>query len=757
MTGIYVTPDASNASAVSGVVDLDNGDATNNVNFGTLAGVVFADNTTPNTQFTIDGLEVQIDSYGGFIGSSGVNQYNDLRGITQNGTIDGESYTAQSVISSISNTSIVLNANRTAGQNSAVPNENETSVIGIYTPFAHINSIDALTTVEINSSIDVAGERHSAETIIGIQAGSISDFQGSVVINANSLSQANVAGYYITGTTDVTDNNYAGSVTVNNTGGTTYGVAFQGSPTATARRQLFGELSTTINVSGDNITGAVLGYTIADTISSKITLTGDAEVGLARGINLGVSTVGNITSDITITGGVAEGIYISNTSEVTGDISGIIDIDAVDAVGINVSYASVSGDITGTIDVTGSGNNVVGIQVNRESGNSSSIASITGANVTVHNSYEGDIRPTTGLKTSSLAALSARIDQVQNITGSTFTSTGVNSATGLELEAEYSTVENVQESGLIDSVVSVRTDNTFYYGDEAMGSMTPTDAYHYKSTVGLDISPSYAGTFDKTDVVLNFGANAHISAYVGAEGGPQAYGDALAYVTQNLTLKGTLPSNGKTTTLIGDIAFTGSEGLDSQTDYLNFAVGTFDISSSHWYVSNVTLGSEVDRSISRVNLKDSTHMYSTDSLNFHVNSVSAHSVLAIEDGKHMTITELDAVNITLAQDLMATETFRITLIDGEMLDALGADIGSKTFAVNLFDIDEYGLVDPNLDVYTIDVIYDGVRYDYRDGLTITMNGAATDLVLERIIPEPSTATLSLLALAGLLGRRRRKS
>ncbi len=619
---------------------------------------------------------------------------------------------------------------------------------------AHLASFDA------SSSITIGGSG-IANTSLGIQVSSLGSYEGSISLKGE----------------------YAEGIQV-----------FNGQADA----NLAGSIS--INVKNDANAISYAGN--AESISTKITIdrapdaTGRSTI---RGIYLQdyadyskMSHVEEISSDITITStGAVRGIEIEGYSSF-GTITGDITINAGDSEAFGIISNGAGGEISSQV------------RVNNTSTHSSQVSNTAGVMIYLSSEL------TYGGYTEELLAPA--------ISG-TVEATGVSTAVGAHFvyktaeQLGFSGADDpdlgyINKSGLITGSISAHTSESTHLYDATGTVITDRSSKHYKSTVGIRVADSgtWLGSLvppsEGVDAVLNFGHGATVSALVGT-GAEQTLGDAIQFSSPNLTLHA---GKGDVVTLTGDItsistsasyqgrvsgleppsdhplvnvsdldtlptpstrtsdsvttqqasstraAAASVDNIGAQEDALIFSQGKYRVKSDYWFVSEVAVGSYAIESTSQITLTGSTKFADTNMLSFHVNSTSDYSNITVTAEQMLTINELGTVNVTLGAELMATETFRLTLIDGDMFDTAG-----NTLTVNLFDLiteGTGGLID---DVASIYVEYDGVRYDYEDGpVTFTYTGEATDLVIGReLIPEPSTATLSLLALAGLLSRRRR--
>lgn len=130
---------------------------------------------------------------------------------------------------------------------------------------------------------------------------------------------------------------------------------------------------------------------------------------------------------------------------------------------------------------------------------------------------------------------------------------------------------------------------------------------------------------------------------------------------------------------------------------------------------------------------EATALQGFDHLNFHmVESLvtSADSMIALENGLNLSEVEL---SFSICEAMSWAEGTTITLVQSKGTITISEEQTSKTWS-----------------------FYDGDRLAAEGNMTV--EGAALKMIISKVypIPEPATGTLSLLALAGLCARRRRK-
>ncbi len=201
---------------------------------------------------------------------------------------------------------------------------------------------------------------------------------------------------------------------------------------------------------------------------------------------------------------------------------------------------------------------------------------------------------------------------------------------------------------------------------------------------------------------------------------------------------------------------TGAVGTESIT----FMKGNYDVTSDSWKAAKgVTLGTKSAtpgglHEIAQVDLKDLTIGGGTvgqkteivaSTLNFTANSSASASQIHVGAGNDLDLDGLQVVNIYLSGD-ESNYTSTVYFVDarsgneftadGEVYDSVVTEStgGTQKYQYNIYFNND---TDAHTQHANFKIVHD-----------------ATGIYLH--IPEPSTATLSLLALAGLMARRRRR-
>ncbi len=216
---------------------------------------------------------------------------------------------------------------------------------------------------------------------------------------------------------------------------------------------------------------------------------------------------------------------------------------------------------------------------------------------------------------------------------------------------------------------------------------------------------------------LVFADNAVVSASVGSFF-RSVYGTALENTTYGLNL----------VSLSGTTSLSGNLNAGSQAIVLTS--GLFTAASDAWTSVSVAMGGGTLEAmdVSQLELTDSTSFTAT-TLSFYVDGVGDFSRIGVADGESLTLESVTDITIYMSNSMAEIGDFSLQLIDGAIVGL------SESVSVN----------------YVVDGGY------VSTGLSVEASG--TGLVLSgtlESVPEPSTATLSLLALAALGWRRRRK-
>ncbi len=325
--------------------------------------------------------------------------------------------------------------------------------------------------------------------------------------------------------------------------------------------------------------------------------------------------------------------------------------------------------------------------------------------------------------------------------------------TGAKLYADYQTKLVGNFSGTITAKIN----------DLRLNSGTP-----YSSTIVAAVI-THGETNNGVSEVLRFDTDAH-AEHDDAAG---VTFNALIYDIDNTTSVKSLVGLGQAiTSVAGDINLSTrtAEGVKTHglvslngnivagmtgSESLKFQEGNYNVTSNDWLASEgITVGliNDIDalHGIATVRLDnfvsftgefvDNSIEIKTSTLNFTGNSATDVSKIYVGANQTLEFTDLANVNIYLKQDAEYYEDYFANGGDAIFF----VDSGASQY----FDTDKTGIT-YTLYINGAKVDLSGYSYKiYHDQYGIYIN--------DEIAPEPSTATLSLLALAGLLARRRRK-
>ncbi len=280
-------------------------------------------------------------------------------------------------------------------------------------------------------------------------------------------------------------------------------------------------------------------------------------------------------------------------------------------------------------------------------------------------------------------------------------------------------------------------------------SNAPTE-FRYDGSSVLDTDTITAGIIDLGRQTLNFNADASpedgdaagssVRALVYSDSGKTLtdYGQAIA------TLKGgiTVNSIGKTNNAI---TFEGNLTAGELGDQsITFQSGRYNVISEVWNAhAGITFGTKANTAeglhdVARVTLSDiaetvgtTTTLYAS-TLNFTANNNDSTSQLLIAAGHDLDLSGLTEVNIYLTG---SEESYDGPLYFVDARQAINFELGDEDMVYNIY--------------------FNGstTAYEQHDSFKIVHD--ETGIYLH--VPEPTTVTLSFLALTGLIARRRRQA
>ncbi len=255
---------------------------------------------------------------------------------------------------------------------------------------------------------------------------------------------------------------------------------------------------------------------------------------------------------------------------------------------------------------------------------------------------------------------------------------------------------------------------------------------------------------------MTFGDGAHISAqYKVAGSETRLLGDSIDFESaSDNALQITTENDGDTVTLIGDIRSYSNTGKTPRQNDLVLLQGNYRLTADEIEASKLSLGSLESGAISdaSLTLTQQTLIEDIQSIELAVHSSEAgdFSRIIIEEGVTLDGSNLKSIDIHLGDILETSTDYSITVISGQ-LDDLNS-------VINIYN-------EAGTELWSIDLSSEASQlYETRD-LSAGIFRVAyhpTGLTLSSylpenfdIAPEPTTGTLSLLALTLLISRRRR--
>lgn len=196
-----------------------------------------------------------------------------------------------------------------------------------------------------------------------------------------------------------------------------------------------------------------------------------------------------------------------------------------------------------------------------------------------------------------------------------------------------------------------------------------------------------------------------------------AYGTAIENTSKGISIV----NEGAASTIFGN--------LNAGEQALTFESGELNLSGDTWTASSVSIGS--DSGTVSLTLESSITI-DAETLNFYIHTIDELSSIFIEEGYTLNLESIQIINIYLDDAVMDAGDFELVLIDGS-IDFLSDDV-----QVN----------------YEVSEAYSAVSFSYSaaaDGTSFIISSAGGE-----VVPEPCTVSLSFIALAGLLARRRRQ-
>lgn len=536
--------------------------------------------------------------------------------------------------------------------------------------------------------------------------------------------------------------------------------------TAWGVRNAYGTIDTVTGkisaVSEKGAAYAVGNYGSIGTVSADIfaerTGTGTSAVSALYNFAFGkVGTINSVTSTITATNINGECDGIKNIGNI-GTISAKVTATAT-GTGSTYTILNFGADISSGITAIDGGTYIA----NANSGdavavwNQMLIGNITDANFEAH-STSG-----TSYGLFNKDYYSKKTATINNISG-TITTTG-----GAESYAIY----NKSVIGTVDATINTSSSGSAYgiYNSATgtLGTISSDITVHAKTAASFGIisfntedSVTFTGSISTTsDSGMSVGIAAQSGSVVFGDGASvsasSASGTAYALYSEANQLK--LGADSGTVTLSGDLCV--ADGTGS----LVFESGNYMISSTTWDVAEVVFSQGTTVTLTVAGAEPAVASYSL----LRVNSASSDTTMVIQEGTTLcfevaSIDDLNSLDSALfivdsSVDLSGIDAVSITLMnEGETWSDSDTIDVSKLIAYSPSES-----ADEDLSI----AIFDDVSISVTDAdlQKTTVLAASTDstgdsgLIFTNPdnIPEPSTATLSLLALAGLCARRRRKA
>lgn len=659
------------------------------------------------------------------------------------------------------------------------------------------------TSINVYKYFDVDGHYG---TLIGIKLDGIEAGDLGADITVISTGGADEL-YGITSTTWLTDD--TGSIKHNEIG------VIAGNITLSADDA---SLMIAVNAQNTNIEGIT--GTISITNGREDYLDGDNyHTGISEGGSYGVfidanSAVGFIDSTITVDGTASQAFGIYSLGSV-GDITGTITVDSINddmeehgdhtgtnAWGVDIEsadYGNIDADITvnAYMDATGIKINTGGV-TSFATGDAPSISGTITVSSTLDTVYltdetlakhEGDAHHATGISLydfSNISEISADITVTAN----------EGDARGIII---YSSSTNETNVGLITSTINVATssDGNYTTTDGTTSNYISVGIRNDEETLILNIGDGASitanGAGDNYGINNNGSSGIMFSGSVDitAEGGLNNYS---LHSNTNLTVmqSSTIATEAKVS-LTGDIYTTGSLTFDSGSYTLTAGAGSDSVSIDanegvivNQYSQNVDSNGVIKTGVSTSIKANSVIDFNNETLSFYITEDLDGVLITVADGADLT--NLNNVQVILSNDYYTAlmdecgvegfEELNFTVIGFENTDDI-ATSNLETVSFSLMYYDDNGILQYYQDT-EIETTEDSDIAIFSSSSSPVLYGADTTNLGEptipadtysyyvgkyafvadaesQSIPEPSTATLSLLALAGLCVRRRRKA
>ncbi len=462
---------------------------------------------------------------------------------------------------------------------------------------------------------------------------------------------------------------------------------------------------------GETITGVHKIITYEDTdYTYGIMVTGGAELGGVSASVTVTNTYGNsiagIYVDDTSSSGVFSG-YLSMKSNQL-DVVGYLVGDAGDSYAVGL-YSSATGD-SSTFDVDWSSAKFASVL---------SEGSCTSFTRGIYLNQEG-----ASIATGEGEYFGGMV-YAWNHDGSDGTAIGIELAQGSQMgDLAAGSVVMALNQGSGDSY-GIYLSGQSSIGDLACGFYIDAD---YGLSTAIYLEDSTMGTISGTVKAYSIYAESKVILY-NTEDSLQLSGAFIEGVAQG-TYGTAIENTSKGISIVNEgAASTISGNLNAGEQALTFESGELTLLADTWIASSVSIGS--DAGTAQLTLESSITV-ETEILNFYIHDLDDLSFILIEEGYTLNLENIQMINIYLDDAVMAAGDFEFILIDGAIACL------SDNVQVNY----EVG------DAYSADFFSWGTA---ADGTSFIVSSGGSE-----VIPEPCTVSLSLIALAGLLARRRRQ-
>lgn len=526
---------------------------------------------------------------------------------------------------------------------------------------------------------------------------------------------------------------------------------------------------------------AVLG-----TEGAVITLTGATLVdSLAVNANTTIDLAGNNLNAFELTGASGKELSLSG--------SGTVDVSSLTDVSINATNPSVTittntvsnSTVKGTLTLTGServglsGTVTLDSVVNNLTASTNGYAFVdngTGATLTFTGTT--DLTKTSSGSSSNFSRIGLNGGTLIVEDGSSLTTAAIVNSTG-NLGQNAAVV--VKEGGSLSLVgdSSENQSNSYLTTLANAGTITST------RTINVYTNVTNSGTLEAAELAItntgsstsDLGGTVDVDALnlkggTATVSGKVTAGTVAGSASTNLNGNGTLTIDGDNTnaassasSLSGDVAIvktgSGTQSFTGDTsDYagsLTLSGGTLNLANmgEDSHVTSVSISSGATLGLYKAAIADASSDVETTlnltRLEVGQNGGTLNANLILGSGSELTM------GSTL--DMSSALTLNGTLLQGDLFDSL---MKGTVTSITLFTGVDALYIGESVDAITTDYIFNGadMAAAFANELDASVYqvayAAEGGLVTMRLVPEPATATLSLLALAALCARRRRK-